>query len=116
VALVAGLGGDWARGLLGGMALAVVYLVLALLGGGTGLGLGDVKLAPSLGVLLAFHGWSEVVLATVLAFVTAAVFGLVLLALRRAGRRSTLAFGPHMIGSALFVLAAPGLGWLAAAG
>lgn len=116
VGLVAGSGGDWARGLLGGMALAVVYLVLALLGGGTGLGLGDVKLAPSLGVLLAFHGWSEVVLATVLAFVTAAVFGLVLLALRRAGRRSTLAFGPHMIGSALFVLAAPGLGWLAAAG
>ena len=116
VALVAGAGGDWVRALLGGLALGVVYLVLALLGGGSGLGLGDVKLAPSLGVLLAFHGWSEVVVATVLAFVSAGLFGLVLLVLRRAGRRSTLAFGPHMIGSALFVLGAPGLGWLASAG
>lgn len=116
VALVAGAGDDWLRALLGGVVLGVVYLVLALLGGGTGLGLGDVKLAPSLGVLLAFHGWSEVVVATVLAFVSAAVFGLVLLALRRASRRSTLAFGPHMIGSALFVLGAPGVGWLAGAG
>ncbi len=71
VALVAGAGGDWVRALLGGVALGVVYLVLALLGGGTGLGLGDVKLAPSLGVLLAFHGWSEVVVSTVLAFVSA---------------------------------------------
>jgi leader peptidase (prepilin peptidase)/N-methyltransferase len=115
VALVAGAGGDWVRALLGGLALGVVYLVLALLGGGTGLGLGDVKLAPSLGVLLAFHAWSAVVVATVLAFVSAGVFGLVLLALRRASRRSTLAFGPHMIGSALFVLAAPGLGWLVSA-
>lgn len=115
VALVAGAGNDWVRAVLGGVALGVVYLVLALLGGGTGLGLGDVKLAPSLGVLLAFHGWSQVVVATVLAFVSAALFGLVLLALRRASRRSTMAFGPHMIGSALFVLGAPGLGWLAAA-
>ena len=115
VALVAGAGGEWVRALLGALVLGVVYLVLALLGGGSGLGLGDVKLAPSLGVLLGFHGWSEVVVSTVLAFVSVALFGLVLLALRRASRRSTVAFGPHMIGSALFVLAIPGLGWLATA-
>jgi leader peptidase (prepilin peptidase)/N-methyltransferase len=53
-----------------------------------------------------------VVLASVLAFVSAGVLGLVLIALRRADRRSTLAFGPHMIGSAVLVLAAPGLGWV----
>ena len=112
VALVTGSGGDWVRGVLGGVVLGVVYLVLALLGRGTGLGLGDVKLAPSLGVLLAFHGWAAMVLASVLAFVSAGVFGLVLIALRRADRRSTLAFGPHMIGAAMLVLAAPGLGWV----
>ncbi|HQV82484.1 MAG TPA: A24 family peptidase [Ornithinibacter sp.] len=112
VALVTGSGGDWVRGVLGGVVLGVVYLVLALLGRGTGLGLGDVKLAPSLGVLLAFHSWAAVVLASVLAFVSAGVFGLVLIGLRRADRRSTLAFGPHMIGSAVLVLAAPGLGWV----
>ena len=112
VALVTGSGGDWVRGVLGGLVLGVVYLVLALLGRGTGLGLGDVKLAPSLGVLLAFHSWAAVVLASVLAFVSAGVFGLVLIGLRRADRRSTLAFGPHMIGSAVLVLAAPGLGWV----
>ena len=105
VALVTGSGGDWVRGVLCG-------LVLALLGRGTGLGLGDVKLAPSLGVLLAFHGWAAMVLASVLAFVSAGVLGLVLIALRRADRRSTLAFGPHMIGSAMLVLSAPGLGWV----
>lgn len=98
------------RALVAGVGLGAVYLVLALLGGGSGMGLGDVKLAPSLGLLLGFHSWSHVVVATALAFVTGTLWGLWLLVSRRGGMRSAFAFGPHMIGAALLVLAMSGVG------
>lgn len=113
LAVVVVVTGDMAggvRALVAGVGLGAVYLVLALLGGGSGMGLGDVKLAPSLGLLLGFHSWSHVVVATALAFVTGTLWGLWLLVSRRGGMRSAFAFGPHMIGAALLVLAMSGVG------
>lgn len=107
--LVRGEHTDLVRSLLAGVGLAAVYGILVLAGGASGLGLGDAKLAPTLGLLLGYLGWVQVVLATVLGFVSAAVVGLVLVLLRRADRHSSVAFGPHMIGAAVIVIALPGV-------
>jgi leader peptidase (prepilin peptidase)/N-methyltransferase len=82
----------------GGMFLA--YLVLALVYP-AGLGLGDVKLAASLGLLLGWLGWAAAVVGLLAAFVVGGVVGVVLLALRRATRRSAVPFGPSMLLGAL---------------
>ena len=97
----------WQRALLAGLALGGSLLVVAVAGGG--LGLGDVKLAPSLGLLLGYLGWSPVVVALLLAFVTGALHAVWLLAWRGGTRRSTLPFGPHLIAGTLLTLAIPAL-------
>ena len=45
----------WVRALLAGVTLYAFYLLLVLIGGGAGMGLGDAKLAVSLGMLLGFQ-------------------------------------------------------------
>lgn len=94
-----GLWGDYARALLGGLALFTFYLVLALVYP-AGMGMGDVKLAGVLGMALAWLGWGEWFVGSFLAFLLGAVLGLGLMLLRRAGRRSAIPFGPFMLGGA----------------
>ncbi|WP_068249316.1 prepilin peptidase [Janibacter corallicola] len=102
---------DWVRALLGAAALGGFYFLLILIGGGGRMGLGDVKLSPSLGLLLGYLSWSHVVLGTLVGFLSAGVMALVLL-VRGAGRTSHLAFGPHMVAGVLVVLALPAMGWV----
>ncbi len=90
------------RALLAGLALGAFYAVLAMVG--DGMGGGDVKLAPTLGMLLGALGWGHVLAGVMLTFVTASVFGLFLVLFRRAGRRTLFAFGPFMVGTTLVVL------------
>jgi leader peptidase (prepilin peptidase) / N-methyltransferase len=99
-ALLPGHAGSWSSALLGGLALFLTYLLLHLVNP-SGMGFGDVKLAPSLGMALGWYGWGALVLGTLLAFGLGAVTGLVLLALRRAGRRTPIPFGPFMLAGAL---------------
>jgi leader peptidase (prepilin peptidase) / N-methyltransferase len=99
-ALLPGHAGSWTRALLGGLALLGTYLLLHLVNP-SGMGLGDVKLAPTLGMALAWYGWPALVLGTLVAFGLGAVVGLALLALRRADRRTPIPFGPFMLLGAL---------------
>lgn len=86
------------RGVLAGLALFVGYLVLALVSpGGGGLGLGDVKLAGVLGLLLGWVGWSPAIVSVLAAFVIGGLIAVILLLLGRAKRSSHVAFGPSMI-------------------
>lgn len=101
--LAAALDGAWPdllRALLAGAASFAVLLVMALLAP-SGLGMGDVKLAALLGLVLGWFGWSVVLLGFFLGFVLQAVVGLVLLAARRAGRDTDLPFGPALLTGAL---------------
>lgn len=98
------------RAVFAALGLGAFYFVLAFLGGGAGMGFGDVKLAPTLGLLLGFHSWSHVVVGTTLAFVTGTVWGVAQMVRRRGGIKSAFAFGPHMIGAALLLLMAAGIG------
>lgn len=100
--------GDWfalLRAVLGGLALGAAYLVLLLLSrGGAGLGLGDVKLAAGLGVLLGWFSWSAVLGGTLAGFILGGLWSAGLLISRRATRQTYIAFGPFMIGGAVLVL------------
>lgn len=94
--------GDWAaalRGLIGLVVLGFVYLALALAVPG-GMGLGDVKLAGVLGFVLAYLGWGPLAVGSFGAFLLGGTFAIVLLVVRRAGRRSGIPFGPWMLAGA----------------
>jgi len=91
------------RALLGGLALGVFYAVLHL-ASRQGMGGGDVKLAAVIGIVLAWHGWTVLVLGGAAAFLLGAVYALVLMVLRRANAKTRIAFGPWMIiGAALAI-------------
>ncbi len=82
--------------LIGCVALGLVYLGLSLVVPG-GMGFGDVKLAGVLGLFLGWLGWSPLVVGAFLAFVLGGVFGLILIAIRRGGRKTAIPFGPWML-------------------
>lgn len=83
------------RAVLVGVALAAFYGVLALASRG-GLGLGDVKLAASVGTALGWVGMPALVMGTLLGFVLGAVYGLVAIVTGRSGWHALFAFGPFM--------------------
>jgi leader peptidase (prepilin peptidase)/N-methyltransferase len=106
--VVTGQWGALLRGVLAGLALFVGYLVLALVSpGGGGLGLGDVKLAGVLGLLLGWLGWGPAIVSVLAAFVIGGVIALILLLVGRASRSSHVAFGPSMILGAWVALMFP---------
>ncbi|MCX5060675.1 MULTISPECIES: A24 family peptidase [unclassified Streptomyces] len=96
VALVPEHAGDWLTALYGGLALGGAFFVLFLINPG-GMGFGDVKLALGLGAVLGWYGWPTVMLGTFAAFLLGALYGGALVVVRRAGRKTAIAFGPFLI-------------------
>ncbi|MFK4223743.1 prepilin peptidase [Streptomyces sp. NPDC019890] len=99
-ALFPGAAGSWPAALLGGLVLGAAYLVLFLIHP-NGMGFGDVKLALSLGVVLGWYGWTVLFFGAFSGFLLGSLYGLGLMALRRAGRKTSIPFGPFMIAGAL---------------
>jgi leader peptidase (prepilin peptidase) / N-methyltransferase len=95
------------RALLGGLALAGVYLVLALVGRGQ-LGGGDIKLAGVAGLALGWLGWPILIDGTALGFALSAVAIVALLAAQRLTLRSAISFGPFLFAGALLAMLAAG--------
>jgi prepilin signal peptidase PulO-like enzyme (type II secretory pathway) len=91
--------------LLTGAASGILLLAAAGAGrmafGATALGLGDVKLGVLCGLML---GFPPVLLAALVAAVSAGIVAAVLLGLRRAGPRDRIAYGPFLAGGALAAL------------
>lgn len=81
------------------------HLLVALLPGG-GLGLGDVKLAAVLGFLLGWISWPAVLLGMAVPHLLNGPAAVLLLATRRAGRRTALPLGPALLAGALIGVAA----------
>lgn len=109
--LAPGDGGSWPTALLGGLALGGVYFLLFLINP-NGMGFGDVKLALALGVVLGWYGWTVLFAGAFAGFLLGAVYGVGLMLMRRANRRTAIPFGPFMITGAFLGLL---LGALAAA-
>jgi leader peptidase (prepilin peptidase)/N-methyltransferase len=72
----------------------------------SGLGLGDIKLAASVGAGLGWLGWPALVEGTFTTFILAALYGLALLLLHRATRTSQFPLGPFIILGTLAAIAA----------
>ena len=100
--LAAVITGDWPSLVTAGIGLACLggfYLVLNLVAPG-GMGFGDVKLAGVLGLFLGWLGWPTLVVGALAGFIVGGLFGVALLASGRAGRRSSIPFGPWMLAGA----------------
>lgn len=100
--------GDWHRLLvasLGGLSLFALLLVINLMNPAW-MAFGDVRLAPAVGLGLAWITPIALLQAFFLANVLAALVGLVLMAARRGGRKTSLPFGLFLaLGSAIVIFA-----------
>ena len=75
-----------------------------------GMGAGDVKLAGVVGLYLGWISIDTAIIGIAAGFAFGAAFSLVVIALRRANRRSRVAFGPWMLGGAWIAIALAHLG------
>jgi leader peptidase (prepilin peptidase)/N-methyltransferase len=91
---------DYLRAAVAGAVLFAVYFLLAFIYP-AGMGFGDVKLAGVLGAYLGWFGWGVLVVGGFLGFLLGGVVGGALMAVRRAGRKSKIPFGPFMLAGAL---------------
>jgi leader peptidase (prepilin peptidase)/N-methyltransferase len=88
------------------VALISVGIWLGVYGGvwlgtsGRGMGLGDVALAPLLGLALGWQGWGPTLVGLIGGFVIGAVVGVGLMLGGRAGRRTRVPHGPFMLAGA----------------
>lgn len=87
------------RALAGGAGLFVLFAAFWFVAP-RGLGYGDVRLSPALGLTLATSGWMELFVGVYAGFVLAAVLGLVLGRLGRIDPRQ-FAFGPYLVAGAV---------------
>ena len=91
--------GDWGALLRAAIGMAVLYafyFILRLARPG-GMGGGDVKLAGVIGIHLGWIGWGALAVGAFAAFLYGGLFGIALVLLRRAGRKTAIPFGPWMI-------------------
>jgi leader peptidase (prepilin peptidase)/N-methyltransferase len=114
--LVASLGlgdlGRLGRGLLAAAAVGGFFLVLALISPRS-MGLGDVKLAPTLGLALGWLSWGTVAVGVFAAFLLGGLAGLTGIVALGLSRKSLLPFGPWLVAGALLGVLAGGelAGW-----
>ena len=103
-ALAEGNGWHYGRTLLGGVAYFAFLLFLNILYP-KGMGMGDVKLAFSLGLFLGWLGWGQVFLGGFLAFLLGALVGVTLIATKIKSRKDVVPFGPFLaLGAMLTIL------------
>ncbi|MBU1563954.1 MAG: prepilin peptidase [Patescibacteria group bacterium] len=77
------------------------FLSLVLISKGKWMGLGDVKLAFLMGLIL---GWPNIFIALFLSFAFGAIIGLILIAFKKKGLKSEIPFGPFLISSTLMTM------------
>jgi len=77
------------------------FLILVLVSRGRWMGGGDIKLGILMGLLL---GYPLIILALMIAFVTGAICGLILIALKKKTMKSQIPFGPFLIAATFISL------------
>ena len=83
--------------------MAGFYFLLAFLKPGA-MGMGDVKLAGVLGLVLGWLGWGVVLFGGFLGFLLGGVLGIALMVAGKAGRKSKIPFGPFMVAGAFIAV------------
>ncbi|MBI3955010.1 prepilin peptidase [Candidatus Gottesmanbacteria bacterium] len=87
--------------LISGIISMSFFLLLVIVTRGKGMGLGDVKLAFVMGLLL---GFPKIIVALYLSFLTGAVVSLILILIHKKSMKSTIAFGPFLVFSTLMAV------------
>lgn len=100
--------GSLLRAGLCGLALWVAFGAVARISPRS-MGLGDVKLVPTLGILTGYESVASAVVAVGLAFVLGALVAVAGLALRRVTPSSAIPFGPFLLAGCWLALALPGI-------
>lgn len=101
VAILITSGDMWYIHMISGFGAALFLLLLHLITLGRGMGLGDVKLAIGVGIIL---GWPYTLTWLFTSFILGAIIGVLLLSLKRAKFGKHIAFGPFLILSFFVVL------------
>jgi leader peptidase (prepilin peptidase)/N-methyltransferase len=110
LAVASAAAGEPGRLVLAAVGATVAFVVLCALHLLTrgGLGFGDVRFGAVLGWYLGWQSVSLVLAGLLAAFVVAAVAGVALMAVGRAGRQTEVAFGPALaVGASVVLLAVP---------
>lgn len=92
---------DVVRAIISGIVLTLFFYGLWSLTKGRGFGFGDVKLAPSLGLLL---GWPKTLVAVFVAFILGAIVAVGLIVLNKKKMGQTIPFGPFLVIGCLMAL------------
>jgi leader peptidase (prepilin peptidase)/N-methyltransferase len=92
--------GRLVRALLAAAAVGAFFLALVLISP-RGMGMGDVKLAPTLGLALGWLSWSAVAVGLFTAFLLGGLAGLGGILLLRLSRKALVPFGPWLVAGAL---------------
>lgn len=90
----------WA--LVGGLGASLFLWILVLISP-AGMGQGDARLSLLLGMFLGWYGWRYVIYGLFGGFLLGSIGGLFLMARRRGGRKTQIAFGPYLAAGALIV-------------
>jgi len=107
---------DWSdisvqRALLGALVLGGIYFVIAMNPFfPSGMGFGDVKLAPILGAQLAFFGWAPLVRGLFFAHLLGGLAAIAVIASRKGGLKTGFPHGPFMCAGAVVALLLEGWG------
>ena len=80
---------------------AIFFLSLILISKGKWMGLGDVKLAFLMGLIL---GWPNILIAFLIAFFSGAIVGIFLILFGKKGFKSQIPFGPFLSGATILVM------------
>jgi prepilin signal peptidase PulO-like enzyme (type II secretory pathway) len=86
----------------GGLVAGIFFGTQWLLSRGNWVGSGDVFLGIALGVLLG--SWQDMIIALMTSYIIGMVFAIILLLLKRATKKSHLAFGPFLVAGAFVSL------------
>ena len=86
---------------LGYLILLVPHFIFKLMTSRDGIGFGDIKLMAAIG---AWIGWQYLIEIILIASISAALIGYLLVSLKKHHKKDYLAFGPYLVGASLIIL------------
>ena len=87
--------------ILSALGAGLFFLSIVLLTKGKGMGLGDVKLAFLMGLIL---GWPSILIALLISFFPGSIIGICLILFGKKGLKSQIPFGPFLSGATIVVM------------
>ena len=102
------LSGEWPllRAAESALLWALVFGIPWLVTSGRGMGFGDVKFAPVLGLMLGWVGWGESLVGLFSGFLLGSIIGVLLILVAKSEKRRRIPYGPFMVAGTLVGLLA----------